>query len=220
MRSSRLMVCSATAMRKSSNIHRQRSTIRQRTTPWIAGVGRSSIIFISAARCASLSFGGWPGTLRSMRSVGAMGVELHHPIAHDLQRSHRRSLPPRCASRRRSIAESARSRRACAASLVFFATERSAEASKSLRAEITRRVAPCTGTTRPALIRCHKTKGSRTKHGDVGHTIFSIKASCSISSGGTTRPPRSRASPSSMRMSSNSPRRRSSTSSLLPTFCT
>ena len=38
------MVCSAIAIRNSSNNHWQRSTIRQRAAPWIAGVGPSLIM--------------------------------------------------------------------------------------------------------------------------------------------------------------------------------
>jgi len=53
---------------------------------WIAGVGPSSIIFSSAARCASLSFDGWPGALRSMRPSGPWALNFNHPVAHDLQR--------------------------------------------------------------------------------------------------------------------------------------
>ena len=52
-RSSRLSVCCDTAM-NSSHSHWHKSTTRQRTTPWIAGVGPSSITAASAVRCTSV----------------------------------------------------------------------------------------------------------------------------------------------------------------------
>src|SRR5918993_2740679 len=69
-RSSRLGVCLATPTRNSSRSHRRRSTRRQRTTPWRAGVGPLPIAAASAARCASLSRDGWPGALRSISPSG------------------------------------------------------------------------------------------------------------------------------------------------------
>ena len=69
-RSSRLRVCLETDTRNSSHSHWQRSTRRQRTTPWRAGVGPLSIAAASAARCASLSRDGWPGALRSIGPSG------------------------------------------------------------------------------------------------------------------------------------------------------
>jgi len=85
-RNSRLSVCLATVTRNSSNSHWQRSMIRQRTTPWIAGIGPLSMMAASAARCAPLSRGAWPGALRSMRPSGPPEFELQHPVANDLQR--------------------------------------------------------------------------------------------------------------------------------------
>jgi hypothetical protein len=64
-RSSRLSVCLATLTRNASHSHWHRSTSRQRTTPWAAGTGPLSIMAANAARCASSSFEGWPGALRS-----------------------------------------------------------------------------------------------------------------------------------------------------------
>ena len=48
--------------------------------------GPSSIILATAARWVSSSFEGWPGAFLSMRPLGPMGVELHYPVPHDLQR--------------------------------------------------------------------------------------------------------------------------------------
>jgi hypothetical protein len=69
-RSSRLSVCLETDTRNSSHSHWQRSISRQRTTPWMAGVGPSSTAAASAARCVSLSRDGWPGALRSISPPG------------------------------------------------------------------------------------------------------------------------------------------------------
>src|SRR3954464_3691405 len=93
-RNSRLSVCLAIVMRNSSQSHWMRSTKRQRTTPWIAGIGPSSTRATRAARCASVSLDGWPGGLRVTRASGPrafnfippsrpMGFELHPPAAHD-----------------------------------------------------------------------------------------------------------------------------------------
>src|SRR3954467_7073082 len=41
-----------------------------RTTPWTAGIGPLSMIVTRAARCASFSFEGCPGALRSIRPSG------------------------------------------------------------------------------------------------------------------------------------------------------
>src|SRR5216683_1308765 len=75
-RSSRLSVCLAMPTRNSSQIHWHRSTSRQRTTPSIAAVGPLSIAALSAARCASLSFGGWPGALRAISPSGPWALNL------------------------------------------------------------------------------------------------------------------------------------------------
>src|SRR3954454_10209243 len=82
-RNSRLKVCLAIEMRNSSQSHAIRSTKRQRTTPWMAGMGPCSMMACRAARCASVSFEGWPGGLR-LQALGPMGVELSHPAPHDL----------------------------------------------------------------------------------------------------------------------------------------
>jgi|Tabmets4t2r2_1033128.scaffolds.fasta_scaffold63757_1 hypothetical protein len=75
-RSSRLSVCLATVTLNVSNSHWHRSMIRQRTTPWIAGVGPVSMIFASALRCASVSRGGCPGALRSIRPSGPCALNF------------------------------------------------------------------------------------------------------------------------------------------------
>src|SRR5215210_3954507 len=85
-RNSRLKVCLEIEMRNSSQTHWMRSIKRQRTTPWIAGMGPCSMMACRAARWASVSFEGWPGGLRLTRPPGSLGVELHHPVAHDLNR--------------------------------------------------------------------------------------------------------------------------------------
>src|SRR3954447_2421762 len=79
-RISRLSVCLEMERRNSSQSHWIRSIKRQRTTPWMAGIGPASTRATKAARCASVSRGGAPGALRSP------SVEAQHPIAHDLQR--------------------------------------------------------------------------------------------------------------------------------------
>ena len=85
-RNSRLNVCLATTTRNSSKIHWQRSTIRQRTTPCTAGIGPLSSIAASAARCAPFRRDGCPGWSAINQPFRPMGVELHHPIANDLER--------------------------------------------------------------------------------------------------------------------------------------
>jgi hypothetical protein len=57
-RSSRDSVCLEIVMRNSSQIHWIRSINRQRTTPWIAGIGPASTRATKAARCASVSLDG------------------------------------------------------------------------------------------------------------------------------------------------------------------
>src|SRR3954447_17824811 len=80
-RNSRLSVCLEIVMRNSSQSHWIRSTKRQRTTPWIAGIGPSSTRATRAARCASVSLDGWPGGLRLTRAclqrVAAWGGRAH-----------------------------------------------------------------------------------------------------------------------------------------------
>src|SRR4051812_33363820 len=89
-RNSRLKVCLEMVIRNSSQTHAIRSTNRQRTTPWIAGIGPCSMMACRAARCVSVSFEGWPGGLRRLavdQALGPMGVELHHPVPDDLHRA-------------------------------------------------------------------------------------------------------------------------------------
>jgi hypothetical protein len=57
-------------------IHWHRSTSRQRTTPSIAAVGPLSITAFSAARCASVSFDGCPGALRSISPSGPWALNF------------------------------------------------------------------------------------------------------------------------------------------------
>src|SRR3954465_6876533 len=75
-RNSRLSVCLAIVMRNSSQSHWMRSTKRQRTTPWIAGIGPSSTRATRAARCASVSLDGWPGGLRLTRPSGPRALNF------------------------------------------------------------------------------------------------------------------------------------------------
>ena len=67
---SRPTVVSSTEMRNSSNIQCARSFRRQRTTPWIAGIGPLSTNRASACRCLSLSLAGLPVALPSIRPSG------------------------------------------------------------------------------------------------------------------------------------------------------
>ena len=67
---SRPTVVSSTEMRNSSNIQCARSFRRQRTTPWIAGIGPLSTSRASACRCLSLSLAGLPVALPSIRPSG------------------------------------------------------------------------------------------------------------------------------------------------------
>ena len=63
---------SSSEMPNSSNTQCARSLLRQRTTPWIAGIGPLSTIRASAWRCASLSFDGLPVALPSIRPSGPL----------------------------------------------------------------------------------------------------------------------------------------------------
>src|SRR6266851_3666117 len=69
-RNSRLSVCLLIEMRNSSNTHCARSINRQRTTPWIAGIGPLSTIRNRAWRCSLFNSGGLPGALPSTRPDG------------------------------------------------------------------------------------------------------------------------------------------------------
>ena len=53
----------------------RRSTNRQRTTPWIAGIGPLSTIAASAWRWALLRAGGLPGALRSIKPAGPSALK-------------------------------------------------------------------------------------------------------------------------------------------------
>jgi hypothetical protein len=75
-RSSRDRVCLAIVMRNSSQIHWMRSINRQRTTPWIAGIGPASTRATKAARCASVSLDGWPGGLRLTSPSGPWALNF------------------------------------------------------------------------------------------------------------------------------------------------
>ena len=50
-----------TETRNSSQTHIAKSFSRQRTTPWIAGIGPLSTIAARASRWAVFSLPGWPG---------------------------------------------------------------------------------------------------------------------------------------------------------------
>src|SRR3954465_11314623 len=75
-RNSRLKVCLEMVIRNSSQTHWMRSIKRQRTTPWIAGIGPSSTRATRAARCASVSLDGWPGGLRLTRPSGPRALNF------------------------------------------------------------------------------------------------------------------------------------------------
>ena len=72
---SRPTVVSSTEMRNSSNIQCARSFRRQRTTPWIAGIGPLSTSRASACRCLSLSLVGLPVALPSIRPSGPLALK-------------------------------------------------------------------------------------------------------------------------------------------------
>ena len=72
---SRPTVVSSTEMRNSSNIQCARSFRRQRTTPWIAGIGPLSTSRASACRCLSLSLAGLPVALPSIRPSGPLALK-------------------------------------------------------------------------------------------------------------------------------------------------
>jgi hypothetical protein len=96
-----------------------RSPARQRTTPWIAGVGPSSTIRARNALCSSSSLAGAPGEAIFIRPSGPCSLKRITQ-----SRSVWRSIPPVFAASSRDapsrIAATARSRRACAASFVRF----------------------------------------------------------------------------------------------------
>src|SRR3954454_586108 len=84
-RNSRDSVCLEIVMRNSSQSHAIRSTNRQRTTPWIAnGPLLDDGLQGRAMRIGEL--GGLPGRLAVDQALGPMGVELYHPVPHDLHR--------------------------------------------------------------------------------------------------------------------------------------
>jgi hypothetical protein len=143
-RSSRLRVCLATVTRNSSQTHWHRSTSRQRTTPWMAGVGPLSITAASAARWAPFNRGGWPGALRSTRPSGPSALnrsplDAVRPTPHDLQR-HPADPGVEGSAFNRSASPPHRQRPAPASgacgSFVFRATDRRPAALKSARSGI------------------------------------------------------------------------------------
>ena len=62
-RNSRLSVCLLIDRRNSSNSHCAKSTRRQRTTPWAAGIGPASTMTANAWRWTALRIDGLPGAL-------------------------------------------------------------------------------------------------------------------------------------------------------------
>src|SRR3954465_14365336 len=74
-RSSRLSVCLEMERRNSSQSHWIRSIKRQRTTPWMAGIGPASTRATKAARCASVSRGGAPGARPVRRPSGPLALK-------------------------------------------------------------------------------------------------------------------------------------------------
>ena len=74
-RSSRLSVCLEMERRNSSQSHWIRSIKRQRTTPWMAGIGPASTRATKAARCASVSRGGRPGARPVRRPSGPRALK-------------------------------------------------------------------------------------------------------------------------------------------------
>ena len=85
MRTSRLTVVSSRLMRNSSNTHQARSRNRQRTTPWIAGIGPLSMIRASACRCVSFSLEGFAGRLAVDQPLWTLGIKGENPISDGLQ---------------------------------------------------------------------------------------------------------------------------------------
>src|SRR4051812_13641052 len=77
-RNSRDSVCLEMVIRNSSQSHAIRSTNRQRTTPWMAGMGRAM---------RGGEFRGLARRLAVDQALGPMGVELPPPVAHDLNRA-------------------------------------------------------------------------------------------------------------------------------------
>ena len=104
---SRPTVVSSTEMRNSSNIQCARSFRRQRTTPWIAGIGPLSTSRASACRCLSSSVRRLAVNLRPL-------VETENPVTDHLEpdstEGHHRNLsqrkkPPALSILRRLVAE-------------------------------------------------------------------------------------------------------------------
>src|SRR4051812_10763573 len=88
-RNSRDSVCLEIVMRNSSQTHAIRSTNRQRTTPWIAGMGPCSMMACDGLQGRAMrigELGGLPGRLAVDQALGPMGVELPPPVPHDLHR--------------------------------------------------------------------------------------------------------------------------------------
>jgi len=95
----RLSVVSLTETRNSSQTHIARSFSRQRTIPWIAGIGPLSTIAARASRWAVFSLPGWPGTGRSASPSGPYALNPAPNPGSSASRPRQRR-PPSCASRR------------------------------------------------------------------------------------------------------------------------
>jgi len=50
--------------------------MRQRTTPWMAGIGPLSTMAASASRCPAVSLEGWPGALPLISPSGPLRWSL------------------------------------------------------------------------------------------------------------------------------------------------
>ena len=82
---SRPTVVSSTEMRNSSNIQCARSFRRQRTTPWIAGIGPLSTSRASACRCLSIELGRLACRLAVNQTIRPLGVETENPVTDHLE---------------------------------------------------------------------------------------------------------------------------------------
>ena len=94
--------CGARPTRRNlSHSHCARSISRQRTTPWIAGIGPAST---TASRSAALlgvePSSAWPGAFRVVRPATPSALKLQHPVRARSAASHRQPSPPASGSRR------------------------------------------------------------------------------------------------------------------------
>ena len=85
-RNSRLKVCLEIEIRNSSQSHWMRSIRRQRTTPWMAGIGPLLDNGLQGRAMRIGELRGLPGRLAVDQALRPMGIELHYPVAHDLHR--------------------------------------------------------------------------------------------------------------------------------------